>query len=503
VIPLFEGVPLLSRERLEDKEGGGDNLFPERGNNGSSSVSLAGSSMLCNEPLSALERCVRNLETGVVALDASLPRSFLCVREELDNLWKEIKAIKLVMPLPGQPQPSSSTPSFQARFHGPSPASSPSLSPANFQTLMRQVVDELRSAGFVTQEELQTSASTAPDPNVMDHISGLSSRIGNVERHFTDPDGTLAKIEGRVTALEDRRAGESIEQGGKTFRDIGAVAAWVHTFGDKDLFRYCVDMVTLAMRCADPYQTIAEGMANAASAYKAEYNGFTEARISLSYGLTYPENVIKKQEKEKYAAMGGWYWTSTWSSYSVFKGTFNNGVKDTFANLLVEVSRMIQNAIDFAFPVATHPIPHCIFTKQLLLARSQASGWLDALEPLYEILVSLGMSTKEAWEQVFIFTKAVFNDVRTVRALVLDKGNIAGMIWGSFRTTKLLEEYQRLKFYQHPHVSNMLALTSMQREGKKVKKALATLGTLSKSVESHHSKIGLLEKDVKALKSTK
>ncbi len=44
---------------------------------------------------------------------------------------------------------------------------------------------------------------------------------------------------------------------------------------------------------------------------------------------------------------------------------------------------------------------------------------------------------------------------------------------------------------------------SMQRKGKKVKKALGTLGMLSKSVEARHSKIGLLEKDVKALKSTK
>lgn len=93
--------------------------------------------------------------------------------------------------------------------------------------------------------------------------------------------------------------------------------------------------------------------------------------------------------------------------------------------------------------------------------------------------------------------------MRMVRALTFDKSNIAGMIWGSFRTTKLLEEYQRLKFYQHPHISNMLALTAMHREGKKVKKALATLGTLSKSMVVHHSKIGLLEKDANALKSTK
>jgi hypothetical protein len=57
------------------------------------------------------------------------------------------------------------------------------------------------------------------------------------------------------------------------------------------------------------------------------------------------------------------------------------------------------------------------------------------------------------------------------------------MIWGSFRTTKLLEEYQRLKFYQHPQMLNMLALTLLQHEGKKVEKALSLLGTIAKSVE--------------------
>jgi hypothetical protein len=233
---------------------------------------------------------------------------------------------------------------------------------------------------------------------------------------------------GRVTALEDRQAGESIERGGKTFRDIGAVAVWDQTFGDKDLFRYCVGMVTLVMLCADPYQTIAEGIVNAPAAHKAEYNSLTEARVSLSYGLTYPENLMKKYEKEKYAATGGWYWTNAWSSYSVFKGTFNNAAKDKFLSSLVKVSRMIQNAINFAFPVASHPVPHGVFTEQLLLARSQASGWVDALEPLYEILVLAGMSTKEAWEWILIFAKAVFEDIRTIGVLTLDRNNTVGML---------------------------------------------------------------------------
>ncbi len=65
------------------------------------------------------------------------------------------------------------------------------------------------------------------------------------------------------------------------------------------------------------------------------------------------------------------------------------------------------------------------------------------------------------------------------------------------------EEYRRLKFYQHPHVSNMLALTSLQHEGKKVKTTLSTLGTLTKNVEKLKSQCGQCEKDVKALKNAK
>jgi len=61
-----------------------------------------------------------------------------------------------------------------------------------------------------------------------------------------------------------------------------------------------------------------------------------------------------------------------------------------------------------------------VFTEQLLLSRAQASEWIDALEPLYKILSSAGMMSDDAWERVLIFSKAVFDDIRTVRALTLD-----------------------------------------------------------------------------------
>jgi hypothetical protein len=115
------------------------------------------------------------------------------------------------------------------------------------------------------------------------------------------------------------------------------------------------------------------------------------------------------------------------------------------------------------------------------------------------------MSSDDAWERVLIFTKSVFDDVQTVQALMLDSKNTAGMIWGSFRTTKLLEleEYRWLKFFQHPHVLNMLALTSLQCKGKKVENTLSVLGTLTKDLEKLKSQCGQCERDVKALKNAK
>jgi len=99
---------------------------------------------------------------------------------------------------------------------------------------------------------------------------------------------------------------------------------------------------------------------------------------------------------------------------------------DTLVVLLLCLQR-----IDFAFPLATLPLAHAVFTEQLLLSRAQATAWIDAIEPLYEILTAAGMGTDDAWERVLIFCKAVFDDIRTVRAITLDTKNTAGMIWGS------------------------------------------------------------------------
>jgi hypothetical protein len=174
---------------------------------------------------------------------------------------------------------------------------------------MRQVVNKLRTAGFVLRMDpgaLDNSWLRADVlDQIVDQVSALIRCLVGLEKELKDPDGTIVIHKARIKTLEDQHGGDIIKQGGKTFCNVIAVNAWVQTFQDKDLYHYCVDMVTLIMLYAEPYDTIAEGMASAAASHKAEYNSLTETRISLLYGLTYPENIMRKQDKEKYAATGG------------------------------------------------------------------------------------------------------------------------------------------------------------------------------------------------------
>jgi hypothetical protein len=80
-----------------------------------------------------------------------------------------------------------------------------------------------------------------------------------------------------------------------------------------------------------------------------------------------------------------------------------------------------------------------------------------------------------------------------MHALMLDRKNTAGMKAAG---------YWHLKFYQHPHVLNMLALTPYSKRRRRWR-MLSTLGTLTKGDEKVKLQCGQCEKDIKTLKNAK
>ncbi len=62
---------------------------------------------------------------------------------------------------------------------------------------------------------------------------------------------------------------------------------------------------------------------------------------------------------------------------------------------LPAVKDMVQNAIDFTFPLTSRPELHAIFTEQLLETCAQADGFIDLFLPLSKMATSGGMDAKE------------------------------------------------------------------------------------------------------------
>ena len=69
-------------------------------------------------------------------------------------------------------------------------------------------------------------------------------------------------------------------------------------------------------------------------------------------------------------------------------------------------------------------------------------------------------------------------------------------MWGSMQTTVLVEEYAINNFIDHPKISSMLALSSMQKEGLLLKK-------LAIDLNRHFGAAVAVEKRLKAAENRK
>ena len=98
---------------------------------------------------------------------------------------------------------------------------------------------------------------------------------------------------------------KAVERGNKIFKEHRAVEAFVLTSGNTNLYGYYVDLLSLLVLAHDPFVTVSTGMASEAAAVKPNYNSLLEARIALSYQITYPENITKRSDKKE-AFPHGW-----------------------------------------------------------------------------------------------------------------------------------------------------------------------------------------------------
>jgi hypothetical protein len=357
-----------------------------------------------------------------------------------------------------------------------------------YQGILRRATNDL-GATFLRRTDFQASV---PSPVTVTRLEAL-------EREVLYSGGSLPGLLVRVDALEAARMATAIEVAGHVFVDEAATEAWARTFADPNVHRFCVDFVSSLMLAEPRFESVEGGLEQMAAIVKAKFMSRDLATIELSYSIVYPNRILKTSDKADAQLTDGIVWASQFASFDTFEGDYNNGTHLRLKRSLTQVSKAIENGIDYHFPASTKPLANAVFKAQNRLSHTQCIEFLDSFGPLYKNIQGSGMTDKDAWQRVLVYTKQVFSDIATVRA-PNSEASMGSMIWSSFKTAELLKEYQRHNWIEHPKTSSILALTSMRKEGRALEELTTKLNTNVATVNRHTTEIKRVADDLKDLR---
>lgn len=299
-------------------------------------------------------------------------------------------------------------------------------------------------------------------------------RLGKIEREFASEHGTITKIQEQMATWDARRNTTSSERGGYVFTGPQDVQALVTMAGAGKLCTLCLDVHGMLTLAQDPYVTYEAGVQVHANAIKASYGSVVESRLKLSFEIPYPELIVKCVESANTAGRGGAKWGPMFATADLFEDDFRDGSHRRVVKGIENAFELTQKAIDHTYPLSTVGLErgrddrklHTILSDQNRRAYRQCIGFIESLLPFYRTLKGGSLSSEEAWDRVFVFVMEFLTSLREVRVISSDMSEEASMIWVCFKATDLAEEFRSQKFVEHPKALSILALTSIEREGK-------------------------------------
>ena len=187
------------------------------------------------------------------------------------------------------------------------------------------------------------------------------------------------------------------------------------------------------------------------------------------------------------AGTGGAKWGPMFATAQIFEDDFRNGSHRRVIRGIEKAYELMQVSVDTDFPLA-HGTDGTVDMRKLNMiisdhnrrALRQTTGFIECLLPFYRTLSGGSLDSEEAWDRVFVFVMEFLTSVQERRVVSADVSAEAAMIWGSFIATDFAEEFRKQKYVEHPKALSIIALTSIEREGKALAEITALLESRDK-----------------------
>lgn len=421
-----------------------------------------------------------NLDGALGSLDKNLEREFTKTyeneadtRSALDSAMQrlvalegEVKKMARRETIPGGPltvnteRPGAMTPPASFKWG--------ELTTKDQRELITGVIDHLDLTRITEAVGSQLAVT-----GIRNEISGHGERLTKIEQEFTTEHGVVGKLQSQMANLEAGRNSTSCERGGYVFSGVTDVQALVQLTGPGKLATRCLDLIAMLTLAQDPYVTYEAGVQVHANAIKANFGSVVESRIKVSFEIPFPELMVKMVENSTTASRGGAKWAPMFHSAEGFEDDFRDGAHRRVLRGIESAYELTQKSIDQDFPLGiggpsggSNRKIHTILTDQNRRAYRQTVGFVECLLPFYRTLKGGSLSSEDSWDRVFVFVLELLTSLQEEQVVSTDLSEEAAMIWGCFRATDLGEEFRKQKFVEHPKALSILALTSIEREGR-------------------------------------
>ena len=421
----------------------------------------------------ALGSLDKNLElefSGIAQRDEAMRAAFNTTTQRVEVLENDVQRLARRETIPGgrltvdTTRTGSQTPPPSFKWG--------SLSLEDQRELIGEVIDHLDLTRISEAVSAQLSLG-----GVKRDVELHGGRLTKLEQEFTTEHGAIAKLQTQMDKLEAGKNNTSCERGGYVFSDVTDVQALVQLIGPGKLVTRCLDLHALLTLAQDPYVSYEAGMQVHAAAIKANFGSVVESRIKVSFEIPFPELIVKMVENAATVSRGGAKWAPMFQSAEKFEDDFRDGAHRRVLRGIENAYELTQKAIDQEFPLGiigpnggNNRKIHSILTDQNRRAYRQTVGFIECLLPFYRTLKGGSLSSEESWDRVFVFVLELLTSLQEERVVSTDLSEEAAMIWGCFRATDLAEEFRKQKFVEHPKALSILALTSIEREGKTMQK---------------------------------
>jgi hypothetical protein len=367
---------------------------------------------------------------------------------------------------------------------------------------MRSDVQNLQTRLNSLSAPAISSASTARNHPLLQRLQTsrpASPAIGS--SGDVDLTARLNSVDLKLTQLENRLVGDGVSIGSFTFQSLDDVRSWCRRHLPNHRFGLFLDGVSIFEFLAQDHTDSTEVLTNLYNSQKNQFNNLYDSKVITSCQNLFP-SVFGKSSSD------GMDTSRTLPGLSSADKWDNNGVTGLRFQLsreLINADTQISMAIDVAFRDC---IEAASLAKELLYRSKKFVNELsNFMSQDFHFWRAKGYDKNSSWELTCCSVRRLYEDIHQVRIIARDVRDLEDanataslVLWATIRSHKVMEDYSRRNFYEHPSISAVIARHLAANHTKpdstlenRVRKLEETLTQYTRKFDSLESRIARLE----------